>query len=147
MAESELLEMSLEACVALLRASVVGRLCFVANDWPVAIPVNFRLVETSGRRWLAVRTRPGNLVDQAPVKVAFEVDDVDPAHRSGWSVLVCGTLHRVDADAAAFRERFDPDPWILAERESWLVVEPAVITGRELRGAEPEWPFVSEAYL
>jgi nitroimidazol reductase NimA-like FMN-containing flavoprotein (pyridoxamine 5'-phosphate oxidase superfamily) len=147
MAEAELLELSLEACVALLRATVVGRLCFVAKEWPVAIPVNYRLVETSGRRWLAVRTRPGNLVDQAPVKVAFEIDGVDPAHRSGWSVLVRGTLHRVDADAAAFRERFDPDPWIVAERESWLVVEPAVITGRELRGAEPEWPFVSEAYL
>ena len=147
MAEAELLELSLEACLSLLRASVVGRLCFVANEWPVAIPVNFRLVETSGRRWLAVRTRPGNLLDQAPVKVAFEVDGVDPAHRSGWSVLVRGTLHRVDPDVAAFRERFDPDPWIVAERESWLVVEPVVITGRELRGADPEWPFVSEAYL
>jgi nitroimidazol reductase NimA-like FMN-containing flavoprotein (pyridoxamine 5'-phosphate oxidase superfamily) len=147
MAEAELLELSIEACLALLRASVVGRLCFVTKEWPVAIPVNYRLVEASGRRWLAVRTRPGNLVDQAPVKVAFEIDGVDPVHRSGWSVLVRGTLHRVDPDAAAFRERFDPDPWIVAERESWLVVEPGVITGRELRGAEPEWPFVSEAYL
>jgi nitroimidazol reductase NimA-like FMN-containing flavoprotein (pyridoxamine 5'-phosphate oxidase superfamily) len=147
MVEAELLELSLEACVSLLRASVVGRLCFVADDWPVAIPVNYRLVETSGRRWLAVRTRPGNIVDRAPLKVAFEVDGVDPAHRRGWSVLVRGTLHHVDADAAAFRERFDPDPWIVAEREAWLVVDPVLITGRELRGAEPEWPFVSEAYL
>ena len=147
MADAELLELPLESCLALLQANVVGRLCFMADDWPVAIPVNYRLVDASTRRWLAVRTRPGNIIDRAPLKVAFEVDGLDPARRQGWSVLVRGTLHRVDADAAGFRERFDPDPWILAERDSWLAVDPVMITGRELHGAEPEWPFVSEAYL
>jgi len=147
MAEDQLVELSLDACLALLRATVVGRLGFVVDDWPVVVPVNYRLVEVSGRRWLAVRTRPGNIVDRAPLQVAFEVDGIDPGHRQGWSVLVRGTLHHVDPDAAGFRERFDPEPWIVAERDSWLIVEPAVITGRELRGPERDWPFVMEAYL
>jgi nitroimidazol reductase NimA-like FMN-containing flavoprotein (pyridoxamine 5'-phosphate oxidase superfamily) len=147
MADAELLELPLEACLARLQEHVVGRLCFTADEWPVAIPVNYRFVETSGPRWLAVRTRPGNILDRAPLKVAFEVDGIDEARRQGWSVLVRGTLHRVDAEAAGFRERFDPEPWIMAERDSWLVIDPVLITGRELRGAEPEWPFVSQAYL
>jgi hypothetical protein len=65
----------------------------------------------------------------------------------GWSVLARGTLHHVDPDAADFRERFDPHPWIIDERDAWLIVEPFGITGRRLHAAEPEWAFHPEAYL
>ena len=57
-------------------------------------------------------------------------------------------LREVDGpDAAGFRERFDPEPWVIAERDAWLIVDPVTISGRQLRGAEPEWPFRSEGYL
>ena len=72
------------------------------------------------------------------MQVAFELDGVDPFRQQGWSVLVRGTLQRVDPDAAEFRERFDPQPWILAERDMWLIVEPLAITGRRLHAAETE---------
>ena len=81
------------------------------------------------------------------MKVAFEIDGIDPANRQGWSVLVRGTLHHVDPDAADFRERFDPEPWILADRDAWLIVEPFVITGRRLHPATREWAFHMDAYL
>ena len=71
----------------------------------------------------------------APHNVAFQIDAIDPAHHQGWSVLVRGTLHRVDPNTADFRERFDPEPWILAERDAWLIVEPFAITGRRLQAA------------
>ena len=147
MAEAELLELSLEACLALLRGTAVGHLGFVVDEWPIVVPVNYRMVEVGERRWLALRTRPGSIIDRAPFNVAFEVDGIDAAHRGGWSVVVRGTLHHVDADAAGFRERFDPEPWILAERDSWLIIDPVLITGRQLRGAEPEWAFLTEADL
>jgi Pyridoxamine 5'-phosphate oxidase len=75
------------------------------------------------------------------MNVAFEIDGIDPAHQGGWSVLVRGTLHHVDPDAADFRERFDSEPWVAAERESWLAIEPFAITGRRLHAAEREWAF------
>ena len=80
-------------------------------------------------------------------RFAFEIDGIDPAHQQGWSVLVRGTLHHVDPDAAEFRERFDPEPWLVEERDAWLVVDPFAITGRRLHPAEPEWAFHVRAYL
>ncbi len=140
-------ELSFDECLSLLRAGQFGRIAFMANDFPAVFPVNYRLVETSGRTWVAVRTRPGNIIDRAPMHVAFQLDGVDHFKQRGWSILVRGTLHHVDPDAADFRERFDPHPWVLAERDAWLIVEPFAITGRRLHAAEPEWAFHAEGYL
>jgi uncharacterized protein len=140
-------ELSYEECLCRLRETAVGRMAVVADDLPIVLPVNYRLVEASGRTWLAVRTRTGNVLDRAPVHVAFEIDGIDSVHRSGWSVLVRGILERVDADAADFHARFDPEPWIASERNAWLIVEPFAITGRRLRPAEFEWAFHARANL
>jgi hypothetical protein len=50
------------------------------------------------------------VIDRAELLVAFEIDSIDPYHQQGWSVLVRGTLHHVDPDAADFRQRFDSAP-------------------------------------
>jgi uncharacterized protein len=147
MAKAWLDELSLAECLALLRAGTVGRIAFADDTGPLILPVNYRLVEASERTWIALRTRPGNVIDRAPLDVAFQIDGVDPIHQQGWSVLARGTLQRVDPDAADFRERFDPQPWILAERDAWLIVDPFAITGRRLHPPEPGWAFHPEAYL
>jgi hypothetical protein len=56
-------------------------------------------------------------------------------------------LLHVDPDAAEFRERFDPQPWMSAERDSWLVLEPFAITGRRLHAPGGPWAFHLRAYL
>jgi nitroimidazol reductase NimA-like FMN-containing flavoprotein (pyridoxamine 5'-phosphate oxidase superfamily) len=140
-------ELSYDECLVLLRPASVGRIAVVVEQFPVVLPVNYRLVETNGPMWVAIRTRPGNVLDRASVHVALETDSIDPSRREGWSVLVRGTLHHVDPDAADFRERFDPEPWLAAERDAWLVIEPFSITGRRLHAAEREWPFHPTAYL
>jgi hypothetical protein len=146
-ADAGLEELSYEECLALLRAGGIGRIAFDVDDWPVVFPVNYRLVEASQRTWIALRTRPGDVIDRAPFNVAFQIDGLDPVHHQGWSVLARGTLHHVDPDAANFRERFDPQPWILAERDAWLIIDPFAISGRRLRAREPEWAFAVDAYL
>jgi nitroimidazol reductase NimA-like FMN-containing flavoprotein (pyridoxamine 5'-phosphate oxidase superfamily) len=147
MTDAWLEHLSLEECVRLLGDGTVGRLALVVDDFPVVLPVNYRLVESSALTWVALRTRPGNVIDRASMHVAFEIDSIDPMYRQGWSVLVRGTLHHVDPDAADFRERFDPEPWILAERDAWLAVQPFAITGRRLHAAESEWAFNPRGYL
>ncbi len=146
-AETWLEELPYDECLSLLRQAQVGRVAVVVDQFPVVLPVNYRLAETKGPTWVAIRTRPGNVLDQASMQVAFETDSIDPVHRQGWSVLVRGTLHHVDPDAADFRARFDPEPWMEAERDAWLVIEPFSITGRRLHAAEREWPFHPTAYL
>src|ERR1700730_12281312 len=136
MSEAWLDELAIDECLSLLRAGQVGRIAFTVDSCPVVFPVNSRLVETAGRTWVALRTRPGNVLDRAPMYVAFQLDGVDPFRQQGWSVLVRGTLHRVDSEAADFRERFDPEPWIIAERDAWLIVDPFAITGRRLHAAD-----------
>jgi nitroimidazol reductase NimA-like FMN-containing flavoprotein (pyridoxamine 5'-phosphate oxidase superfamily) len=144
--DAQLEELSLDECLALLRNSHVGRVAVVADDAPIVLPVNFRLVEVGERNWIALRTRPGGVIETASMRVAFEIDGVDAANHQGWSVLVRGTLQHVDPDAADFRERFDPEPWLTEDRDAWLVIEPFAITGRRLLGAEMEWPFHSGGY-
>ena len=132
MTNAHLDEISYVDCLELLRIGRIGRIAVVHDDFPVVIPVNYRLLETPGRSWITVRTRPGNLLDRDRTPAAFLVDHIDHAGHEGWSVLVRGTLLRADPDAADFRERFDPRPWILDERDRWLVVEPFAISGRRL---------------
>lgn len=131
----------LEDCLGLLRQNQVGRIAVIVNGWPIVLPVNYRLVETLGLTWIALRTRPGNVIDQASMNVAFEIDGIDSVHQQGWSVLARGTLHHVDPDAADFRERFDSEPWLTAECDAWLIVQPFSIEGRQLHAASPEWAF------
>jgi nitroimidazol reductase NimA-like FMN-containing flavoprotein (pyridoxamine 5'-phosphate oxidase superfamily) len=139
-------ELSHEECLAHLRAESVGRLAVVVHEYPVIVPVNFKLAETSAATWIALRTRPGNVIDQAPPPVAFEVDGVDPAHHEGWSVLVRGTMHHVDAASGDFARLHDAHPWLTA-RDAWLVIEPFSVSGRRLHAGESEWAFHQGAYL
>ena len=145
---SQLEVLSHEECLACLRSRDVGRVAFLADDGvPMTIPVNYRLVESSDRTWVAIRTRPGNVLDRAEMFVAFEIDEVDELHHEGWSVVVRGTLHHIDPDVAAFRERFDPQPWLVEERDSWLIIDPFAMTGRRLHAPEGRWAFDAGAYL
>ena len=144
--EAWLEELALDECLRLLRSQAVGRVAVAQEGAPIVLPVNYRLVEAVDT-WVAVRTRPGSILDGAPLGAALEVDQIDPGHREGWSVLVRGTLLHVDPDAVEFRERFDPEPWLSEERDSWLVLEPFAITGRRLHAAESDWAFHLRAYL
>ena len=48
--------LSVAECVSLLRANSFGRIAFVVDDYPIVIPVNFRLAMLGGRTWIALRT-------------------------------------------------------------------------------------------
>jgi nitroimidazol reductase NimA-like FMN-containing flavoprotein (pyridoxamine 5'-phosphate oxidase superfamily) len=149
---SDATALSYDECLGLLQAEAVGRIAVLADPYPLIFPVNYRLVEfpdgrAPGHTWIAIRTRPGNTIDRAPTFVSFEIDGVDHAHRTGWSVLVAGTLHAVDPGAAEFRARFDTNPWLDADRERWLVIHPARITGRRVGEQQVEWAFSALSYL
>jgi uncharacterized protein len=150
MSDAWLEELPYEECVELLAAQSVGRIAVIVERGPVVVPVNYRLVEAHGvtpGAWIALRTRPGNVIDQAGDDVAFEIDAIDSYHQEGWSVLVRGTLQEVDPDAAHIRDGFDPQPWLDDQRDAWLLIEPFAISGRRLHAAETEWGFNLRGYL
>ena len=69
MDEAWLEDLDVETCLMHLRANPVGRLAIVVDGFPIVLPVNYRLVETSGLTWVAIRTRPGNLCVSESVEV------------------------------------------------------------------------------
>jgi hypothetical protein len=139
-------ELSDAECLRLLGRRGVGRVAVVVDDFPIVVPVNYRVVDADPGVVVIVRTQPGSVIDRA-LQVGFQVDGIDAAHRAGWSVLVRGSLsHLDDADVALLGEEIDPDPWV-ADRSSWLVVRPIAITGRRLHPTEVEWAFSLRAYL
>jgi uncharacterized protein len=79
-----------DECLRLLGSHTVklGRVGFDSDDGLIILPVNYRLWGGS----IVFRTDGGSkltaVLDQRPL--AFEVDDVQPAWKEGWSVLVQG---------------------------------------------------------
>jgi len=140
---AHLQELDLSACLALLRAVDVGRLGVIGEDGgPVVLPVSFALVDTDNGPAIAIRTRPGNVLDRRGLPACFEIDGVDPGHDGGWSVLVRGRLC-----AAPPGDATDPHPLLAVERDAWLILEPSTITGRQLIAAPLRWAFHPAAYL
>ncbi len=130
-----------------LGLGTVGRLAMMIDDYPLVVPVNYRLLDDAAGVGIVFRTGPGSAIDRAPAHVAFEIDGIDHPHHQGWSVVVRGDLHHLDASEIEVMSRnVDPRPW-LDERTEWLVLRPMSITGRRLRAAEPEWRLRPEGYL
>jgi uncharacterized protein len=77
-------------CRELLAGRHLGRLALVDGRGPVILPVN----HVVDRDAPVFRTDPGTRLDAAAegAAVAFEVDAADEATRTGWSVVVRGTL-------------------------------------------------------
>jgi nitroimidazol reductase NimA-like FMN-containing flavoprotein (pyridoxamine 5'-phosphate oxidase superfamily) len=133
MAQRELEHLSEAESLALLGSASVGRLVYVDDVGPTAVPVNYAM---AGRH-IIVRVEGGakQHAMQQPV-ITFEVDNIDVAARSGWSVVVRGTGREVDMEsvAALLREmdgRF-PTPWAFGVHNVWLELTPVTITGRRL---------------
>jgi hypothetical protein len=126
-------ELDPEECLALLAGEEVGRLV-VSGRPPQVFPVNFALDGAT----VLVRTAPGTKLDavRADAEVAFEVDSIDRASHTGWSVVVTGKareeLHLHDDGSAR------PEPWSSGVRAYWLRLDPTAITGRRVRtGPDP----------
>jgi nitroimidazol reductase NimA-like FMN-containing flavoprotein (pyridoxamine 5'-phosphate oxidase superfamily) len=79
-------------CRKLLASKTFGRLAVIIDSQPEVFPVNYRYVADA----IIFVTDEGSKLrgaDLAPV--TFEIDDVDPDGRGGWSVVVKGTAHDI----------------------------------------------------
>ena len=127
-------------CLRLISPGGVGRIAFVGSYDLTVLPVNYRLVDGA----ILFRTTPGGQteedlrtrIDRGEYRVAFEVDHIDDAARQGWSVLVQGPAHHLDADdeqAAAWRAGVEP--WAAGDRNHFIRITPVRVTGRRIGNA------------
>lgn len=137
-----MVELSETECLGLLAACDLGRIAVIHQGAPAIFPVNYAIATIGARPVIALRTRPGNVIDHVGEHVGFEIDGVDPGRDGGWSVLVRGRLRAVDAD-----EALDSYPILDHERDAWRVIVPHAITGRRITADPMRWAFHPAAYL
>lgn len=136
-------ELSRNECFALLEDESVGRLVYVDELGPAAVPVNYALAGDD----IVFRSEGGSKIRALHDHddVAFEVDHIDHAGHSGWSVLVRGTSEDVDFEHLSdIFQRIDGDvplPWKKGVHNIWVVIRPKSVTGRRLED------FVSEDFF
>jgi nitroimidazol reductase NimA-like FMN-containing flavoprotein (pyridoxamine 5'-phosphate oxidase superfamily) len=123
---SHLVTLTRPECLELLGSQVVGRLAFSRQALPDVVPVTF----TFDGSHVLLRLDPVSAVCRAVrgAVVAFEVDDVDPDTRSGWSVTVVGEALEAEdqSDAAA------PLAWAPGKRTCLLAIDTRQVTGRRI---------------
>ncbi|MGE3287781.1 MAG: pyridoxamine 5'-phosphate oxidase family protein [Pseudonocardia sp.] len=126
-------------CLDLLRTVSVGRLAWSDRDGRVQIrPVNFVLDPGPDpgpdTACVLVRCRDGGMLEAVRHgrPVSFEADQLEPALRAGWSVLVVARSVTISTVTDSGDTRL-PEPWAGAERPHVLRLTPETITGRRLR--------------
>ena len=132
MRQKRLSPLTATECFALLNDDEVGRLIFVDDIGPAALPVNYAIdgesvvfrIEHSSKQFALERA------------LAFEVDKIDRSLHSGWSVLVRGTAQELAMDeVAALVRRVTtafPRPWAEGVHSVWMKLTPTDVTGRRL---------------
>lgn len=124
-------------CWELLDSVAVGRVGVINDSAPEIYPVNHAVDEQS----IVFRTDPGTKLRgllRSPA-VCYEVDGVDPADASGWSVLVKGRAEQIrNPDQLRAVARLPLRPWTLGDKVHWIRIVPAEVTGRRIWSRLPD---------
>lgn len=140
--EPALEELGEAECLRLIAPGGIGRLAYSGRYGLTVLPVNYRLHEGA----IVFRTAQDSPTGEdlqtgiahAEYQVAFEIDEIDPAAREGWSVLIHGPAHHMttEAERASVLDS-GVEPWPDGAREHAIRITPRRITGRRLRQRPP----------
>jgi uncharacterized protein len=116
-------------CWGLLETEEVARVAWAAPGGVAVVPVNYTVAD--GALWF--RTQPYTALGRqcGGGRVAVEVDHIDRAERSGWSVVVAGTAHLVPAEQVP-DQVMEMRVWAPGVRSLFVRVEPVDVSGRRL---------------
>jgi nitroimidazol reductase NimA-like FMN-containing flavoprotein (pyridoxamine 5'-phosphate oxidase superfamily) len=120
-------------CLDLLGRRSLGRVAFTERALPTIRPVNYALV---GHR-VVLRTQAHGLGRRLDGQVvAFEVDEIDEEHGTGWSVVVTGTARLLRSPGELMRQQSVPLVTVAGEgHDARVCIVPGEITGRRIRPA------------
>lgn len=130
--------LSEEESLRLVAGADVGRIGFTGRFGPEILPVNFKLIDgaivfrTDEHSALGEDLRTG--ITDAEYRVAFEIGDIDTASHGGWSVMIQGAAHYLEEpEERAVAEQADIDPWVGGDKDLYIRITPALISGRRVR--------------
>ena len=115
-------------CWDLVRSHSIGR--FAANRLgasPLVVPVNYA-VEAGPA--IVFRSGAGSKLNATSQdRVAIQVDEIDPIHHTGWSVLVEGFTRWLYEE----QDPVDVETWAPGDRPYVIRLTPTRVTGRRIR--------------
>jgi nitroimidazol reductase NimA-like FMN-containing flavoprotein (pyridoxamine 5'-phosphate oxidase superfamily) len=121
-------DLSAEQCTVHLEAAAYGRLVYLAERGPVAIPVNYEY--TAGQVVISTDPAKADRLEQATV-VGFEVDRVVEDLAEGWSVLVTGKARRVtDPQERESLSSLGLERWPEGGEHELVAISAREVTGR-----------------
>ena len=140
MADRVIEELDEAESLRLISAGGIGRIAYQSRFGPAVLPVNYKWYDGA----IVFRTARHSALDEdlqtgisgGDYLVAFEIDDYDLAERQGWSVLIQGPAHHVEAEEARARaKQAGVEPWAPGDRELFLQIVPNRVTGRRIKPA------------
>ncbi len=140
MADRVIEELDEAESLRLIAGGGIGRIAYASRFGPVVLPVNYQWHDDA----IVFRTARHSALDEdlqtgiagGEYIVAFEIDELDIPGRQGWSVLIQGPAHHVEAeDARARAKAAGVEPWAPGDRELFLRIVPNRVTGRRIKPA------------
>ena len=125
-------------CLELLASKSLGRVAFTERALPAIRPVNYALV---GHQ-VVLQTQADGLGRRLDGQVvAFEVDEIDPVHGTGWSIVLTGMARLLRRPGELTRQASVPLVSLAGEgHDARVCIVPGEISGRRIgpvsRGAE-----------
>src|SRR5579862_9171535 len=103
MADRVIEELDEAESLQLISAGGIGRIAYQSRFGPAVLPVNYKRHDGA----VVFRTTRHSALDEdlqtgisgGDYLVAFEIDEIDEPGRQGWSVLIQGPAHHVEAEA------------------------------------------------
>ena len=140
MADRVIEELDEAESLRLIAPGGIGRIAYASRFGPAVLPVNYKWHDGA----VVFRTTRHSALDEdlqtgisgGDYIVAFEIDQIDEPRRQGWSVLIQGPAHHVEAQAERqAAEQAGVEPWPAGERELFLRILPQRVTGRRIKPA------------
>jgi nitroimidazol reductase NimA-like FMN-containing flavoprotein (pyridoxamine 5'-phosphate oxidase superfamily) len=138
MADRTMEELDEAESLRLISAGGIGRIAYLSRFGPAVLPVNYKWHHEA----VVFRTTRHSALDEdlqtgiagGDYIVAFEIDEIDEPGRQGWSVLLQGPAHHVEAEAERkSAEQAGVEPWPAGERELFVRIVPHRVTGRRIK--------------
>ncbi len=128
--------LSTARCWELLAQTPVGRVGILNDSAPEIYPVNH--VVDGGA--IVFRTDPGSKLrglSRSPC-VCYEVDGIEPADATGWSVMVKGRAAEVrDVDEIRRLSALPLHRWTLGDKVHWIRIVAHEVSGRRIWSRTP----------
>jgi nitroimidazol reductase NimA-like FMN-containing flavoprotein (pyridoxamine 5'-phosphate oxidase superfamily) len=129
-----MLELSREECLRLLASHSFGRLAVNMGEGPPVIrSVNYVFDEPS--QSVVFRTAHGSKFHALlrSARAAFEIDGLDEASRTGWSVIIHGVTDEITNPNEVRRlDSLGLETWAPGRKAHWVHIRAWTVSGRRI---------------